>query len=498
MKDKTWGGYYKASLWYKLIRLAILQGSGGGEQWSTVTGAIASFTTLRSAPLKSLVCHINPIQDLHGQDAPYPPGGGINKFNTGAGRQAYSWSDGCGFADIASKVSDITLFGTATSNHTFGLTNNTLTLPSGTYTASISEYNKVAFRVFDNSTSEVIAQSINAPITFTLTAETTVYYDFVIQSGASFGTGTTFRFQLESGSSATTPLAPYSNLCPISGFTGLTAYRTGENLLIESSRTVYGDGNGSRWSYADGFTLKANQTYTFSVSGSEQLIRVYIVDKATGTSIINANTSVTYTPTTDRLVYLQAYRGTAIEDSNVFMLNTGSSADPYKPYTGTTIPVSWQSTAGTVYSGTLDVVSGVLTANGDDDLGSLDWTYRGDLGEGIFASSSLNYLPKSDASAICSSYGFGGVVGSGASANTNGKFYLYYNPSTPNIKMLYIKDTRYSDKTTFTTAVTGQKIVYELAEPLTFQLTPTEVNALQGVNNVWNTAGDTTVEYRSN
>ena len=37
--------------------------------------------------------------------------------------------------------------------------------------------------------------------------------------------------------------------------------------------------------------------------------------------------------------------------------------------------------------------------------------------------------------------------------------------------------------------------VYELAQPITVQLTPTEIETLQGTNNVWSDAGDTTVTY---
>ena len=38
-----------------------------------------------------------------------------------------------------------------------------------------------------------------------------------------------------------------------------------------------------------------------------------------------------------------------------------STATDYEPYNGTTYPISWASEAGTVYGGTLDVVSGTLT-----------------------------------------------------------------------------------------------------------------------------------------
>ena len=48
----------------------------------------------------------------------------------------------------------------------------------------------------------------------------------------------------------------------------------------------------------------------------------------------------------------------------------------------------------------------------------------------------------------------------------------------------------YSTASDFKTAVSGQKLVYELATPITYQLTPLEVKSLLGVNNIWADTGD--------
>ena len=59
------------------------------------SGSIASFSDgADNLPLKSLVVNINPVQDLHGQESPYPAGGGKNKFN-GTFLQGYwAYADG--------------------------------------------------------------------------------------------------------------------------------------------------------------------------------------------------------------------------------------------------------------------------------------------------------------------------------------------------------------------------------------------------------------------
>ncbi len=48
-----------------------------------------------------------------------------------------------------------------------------------------------------------------------------------------------------------------------------------------------------------------------------------------------------------------------------------------------------------------------------------------------------------------------------------------------------------------TTPTTGAQVVYKLATPITYDLTPQEITSLLGVNNVWSDTGDTDVTYRA-
>ena len=78
------GGWYPSKKWIPLVKNGGYTTQNGGETepvWATVSGAIASFTTPFAYPLKKLVAQINPVQDLHGYDAPWPAGGGKNKFD---------------------------------------------------------------------------------------------------------------------------------------------------------------------------------------------------------------------------------------------------------------------------------------------------------------------------------------------------------------------------------------------------------------------------------
>ena len=57
---------------------------------------------------------------------------------------------------------------------------------------------------------------------------------------------------------------------------------------------------------------------------------------------------------------------------------------------------------------------------------------------------------------------------------------------------IYVRDLDYTDASLFTAAVTGQKLVYELATPIEIQLTPTQISTLIGKNVIFADVGDIT------
>ena len=97
--------------------------------------------------------------------------------------------------------------------------------------------------------------------------------------------------------------------------------------------------------------------------------------------------------------------------------------------------INWQSTAGTVYGGTLDVKAGVLTVT-HANIASYD-------GEAI----NEPWISSMD---------------------------VYTAGATP---------------------TTGAQVVYPLTTPVTYQLTPTEIRSLLGLNNVWADCGPVNVRY---
>lgn len=154
-------------------------------------------------------------------------------------------------------------------------------------------------------------------------------------------------------------------------------------------------------------------------------------------------------------------------------IEKGSSATAYEPYTNT------------VYGGTVDVTTGVLTVTwAAEDMGDLSWTGVSDY----FRASVSPAKAIGITNIICTCYPTSDSTSATQMANKSIKGYDANN-------YIYAKDTDYETGTAFRAAVTGQKIIYELATPVTYQLTPQQITALKGQNNVWCDTGNTTVTY---
>lgn len=227
------------------------------------------------------------------------------------------------------------------------------------------------------------------------------------------------------------------NVRPISGWTGANVTRTGKNLLDETYRTNTGNNvKFNTLAYYHTF-LKGGMAYTISASSSPNQIQIY---DETNTRIANKYVSpLTFTPDRDVYVHIDIYYATVPIDglsAVQVQLEPGSTATDYEPYQGDTYDITFPSAAGTVYGGTLDVVNGMLTV----DRAQIS-SYAGETLPGAWISDR-------------------DVYAAGA------------------------------------TPTTGAQVVYELATPVTYQLTPQQIALLRGGNTLWADTGDTTLTYR--
>ena len=145
----------------------------------------------------------------------------------------------------------------------------------------------------------------------------------------------------------------------------------------------------------------------------------------------------------------------------------------------------------------MDVTSGVLTVDrASIDLGTLDFV-------GYSAS-----LKRAFASIPNIKYGSYSVIGINImSSQLKAVSVGYFDAHTDEDNLICVNDTsniiwvrllNATKEDDYETMLSGVQLVYELATPLTIQLTPTAVKSLLGSNNVWADTGDITdAEYFS-
>ena len=174
--------------------------------------------------------------------------------------------------------------------------------------------------------------------------------------------------------------------------------------------------------------------------------------------------------------------------------------DIYDISANPTISIVIPTPPGTVYSGTLDVVSGVLTIDKVfvrfADVTWSKWTdsQTGKYGFYFTPSDSKTSDYTGDPDFLCSM--FKPVqTGTRTTFIRNGADKTMCHVATS--KAFYVIDNDYSDQNAFASAVENGQIVYELDTPQTYQLTPIEVTTLFGDNVVWSDAGDVDVTYRA-
>lgn len=297
---------------------------------------------------------------------------------------------------------------------------------------------------------------------------------------------------------------PYSNICPITGWTGVNVTRTGKNLLTlegykwanstgvkEVDRNVISTPDLIPTAPGEKFTYYRNQQTS---ENSSLVARLYNASKGyigNGTSMINTETgSKTITiPANAYYVAFTQFGAVGVTGLQV-QVERGDTYTGYEEPTYTVYSITWTS-AGTVYGGYLNVTTGVLTVEyGIADLGDLAWSVSSDNVSFISGTAIIGIkIPASQtagADAICSNY-----KAYKSTDLLNGTFGV-----APSGKVKVRDDAFNLNTTNFTTAMDGVQLVYRLATPITYTLTPTEIRTLVGgFNNLFADTGDVSVEY---
>lgn len=245
---------------------------------------------------------------------------------------------------------------------------------------------------------------------------------------------------VQSGSGDPSP----SNVRPITGWTECNMTRDGENLwdevwevgLISSSTGENASGNNNIRT-KNHCSCKPNTTIYAQIPSPHE-IRMYWYDKDKNfISSPSAMQRGVYTTPSNcyyfRFVVYDSGYGTTY--NNDISINYPSTDTSYHAYKGDVYNIQLPSEAGTVYGGTLDVTNGVLTVT-----------------DGYIASYNGETLPSTWISSMD----------------------VYAEGTTP---------------------TTGAEVVYKLATPQTYNVTPTEIKTLLEINNIFADCGDVDVEY---
>lgn len=306
-----------------------------GTTWgelTTKTGALVTFDGKAGDAFKSLTANIDPVQDLNGYSKPWVGGAGKNKLliykNTG-GKTA----NGLTYTvDVTAGTVTATSNGATTANTDLIICDSAMVLPPGTYVLSGGINANQWIRIKVGETNYTSQGGDSEP--FTVDENTVFGNTYIRVSSGQTVSNVVFKPMIRLASDTDTTFEPYSNICPITGWTGV----------------------------------------------------------------------------------------------NVVVSPTQDAQD------GTTYPISWQSAAGTVYGGTLNVVSGVLKAR-----------------------------------PYYSSYSGQALVGPWISSMDE-----YVSGTTP---------------------TTGAQVVDMGGTETTYSLTAEDVAVLMGTNNVWADTGDVTLQY---
>ena len=191
---------------------------------SSASGEIASFADgADNRVIDSLVVNIEPVQDLHGYDNPWPAGGGKNKFTT-IGEEVGKYINGDG--NIGS-------------NEGWIISDYIPVTPSTqyTFTPNSSSGDSAKHCYFDTNKSFLSCIS-SGQQTFTTPS------DCAFMRFSYRGNGNSHDIQLELGSA--TSWTPYSNECPISGWTGANIKHS-DAVYVDYQRVEYLESNGTQY-----------------------------------------------------------------------------------------------------------------------------------------------------------------------------------------------------------------------------------------------------------
>ena len=303
----------------------------------------------------------------------------------------------------------------------------------------------------------------------------------------------------------------------IFGFTECEVQRTRKNLVnpddcligkyINSNGEMRSDAN---WTIADYIACKPNTTYTITgstIQSNSPSAQLAFYDKEKNLIELRPAGKSNLTFKTPNGC---AFMRLSIRNANVdeIQVEVGDTATDYEPYTGQTYSITFPTEAGTVYGGYVDLVSGELvqewygfTADGENVKVNSQYTQDAydTFGAGI-----VYNTPRGEpyhTNVLCEALP---VHSSNSAVQSIPNIYV---PRNGQLYMIFYiaKISEHPEITTSAEKINyvnnwlkenPQHIVYKLTTPIHYQLTPQQLTALRGTNNIYsNTNGQTEIKY---
>lgn len=333
----------------------------------------------------------------------------------------------------------------------------------------------------------------------------------------------------QSGSGDPSP----TNVRPITGYDGVTVTRSGKNILDPNIKFTSGTYNGVTVSTDNGYIYKRAGTATSSgtvqtnvIATSDAVILpagtytsvggTFNLYKQNGSFLANkqAGTWTVDEPFFVKMVYFELVSGMAYNNTYFIALAKGSvTPTEYEPYTEQEYSITFPSSVGTVYGGTLNVTTGELVV----DRYNL-WLDPTKIPDGYIHFEVLtnnvrvgNLILSTHfglTSAYTAKYSSEGTFRNGALSNWSVEKNKGYSSDTSGFYFsgadrfyLFCPKSIFAtqDAAGFKQYLTNNPlyICYQLATPITYQLAPSEVTTLLMGNTIWSDNGEISLTYRA-
>ena len=447
----------------------------------TREGSIVTFGTNIARPMQ-VTCALSPVQS--GSGDPYPPGGSAQKWDE-------EWESGSLDAN-----------GQNTASASRIRSKNYIPVSAETSYYFKSNGKTIGLRWYDSNKDCITSANTSLSDKAWSSPAGAEYLRFTVVDETTYNNNISINYP-----STDHDYHAYSNICPIYGWTGCNVVRTG-NLINESTNVVgkYINSSGnvasaSYYQYTALIPVTEGETYTVSIketaSVSSSTARAVSGYNSSGT-FVNRIASQNVTANTKTSVKFDVTIPSGITHIRLNYGTEDIGCTFSKDYT--TIPITWQTEAGTVYGGTMTLNrdgSVTVVATHGYVNGGLTWKKASNNN---FYSDGIKTLiepPASEnavADLLCSQY-VKDTLNNVYAKTTNNTIGVYgATHSYAGRIMIYDSEKASMTASQFEDAMDGVQLVYPLATPLTYTISASALNSLLGVNNVWADAGDVSVK----